>query len=206
MTLAFPTLVGMTFPVVKRPTMSSIIASHPSGREVRYANYQYSLYEWEMTFEALTSASSGAAASSLGAQSLQSLMGFFQQLSGQWGTFTYLDPTDNSVTNQFIATGNAVSASFPFVRTIGGFTEPVSLITTVSAVKIAGVVQPSTSWSATTPNTLTFASAPTSGAAITSTFSYQFLCRPSEDQLDFEEFYSGLWEMKSFKFTQVRTS
>ena len=40
----------------------------------------------------------GGAYPGLGAQSLQSLMGLFLQSQGQFGTFLYTDPTDNSAT------------------------------------------------------------------------------------------------------------
>ena len=39
-------------------------------------------------------------------------MGFFLQLQGQFGTFLYTDPDDNTVTGQAFATGDGSTTSF----------------------------------------------------------------------------------------------
>ena len=203
---SFPTLIGMSFPIVKKPTMDSIVASNQSAREVRFQNYAYPLYQWEVNFQGLTNLLSGSAASALGAASFQALAGFFLSLGGQWSTFTFTDATDSAVTNQFIATGDATTKTFPLVRTIGGFTEPISWLNSASSVEVGGIAQPTTSWTAVTPNTLTFVSAPASGSAITASLSYSWMCRMNTDQLDFNEFFGAIWELKKMTFQQVRTS
>ena len=50
---SFPVLPGQSWSVHKKPTWSTIIAPHVSGREVRYANYQYPIWQFEATFDAL---------------------------------------------------------------------------------------------------------------------------------------------------------
>jgi hypothetical protein len=202
----FPTLAGQGWSVHKKPNWSTIVAPHVSGREVRYANYQYPIWEFEATFDGLTGlASPPTNYANLGASSLQSLMGLFLQLQGQFGTFLYNDPTDNAVTAQSLGTGNGSTNAFTFARTLGGFTEPVGWVTLVSNVYLNGVNQAS-GWSLTTPNSLVFASAPGSGAAITATFTYGFQCRFDDDDLDFEQFMQDLWKLESLKFRSVRTS
>jgi uncharacterized protein (TIGR02217 family) len=196
----FPVLPGQGWSVHKRPTFSTRVASHVSGREVRSPLYADTLYEFELTFDAL---SSGASYAGLTNNSLQSLLGFYLQCQGQFGTFLYTDPTDNAVTGQVIGVGDGTTESFAFQRTLGGFTEPVSWVTSVAQVYLNGVVQAS-GWSLVQPNTLTFTTAPGSSVAITADFSYAFVCRFLDDQEDFENFMNGLWKVDALKFRSVK--
>ena len=88
-------------------------------------------------------------------------------------------------------------------RTLGGFTDPVGWVTALNNVYLNGVAQ-SSGFSLTTPNTLTFATAPGAGVAITADFSYAFQCRFLDDQNDFENFTSGLWTVQTLKFRSVK--
>ena len=149
---SFPALAGQGWSVHKRPTFSTRVASHVSGREVRQPLYAYTLYEFELTFDGLAS---GAAYPGLGNEFLQSLMGLYLQSEGQYGTFIYTDPTDNAATGQGIATGDGATTAFTFIRALGGFIEPVSWVSSVANVYLNGTVQTS-GWSLVQPNTLTF--------------------------------------------------
>src|SRR5208337_2444752 len=91
----FPTLAGQGWSVHKTPLFSTIVASHVSGREVRDALYQNPIWRFELTFDGLGSDS--VSYPGVGAQSLQSPMGFYVQCQGQYGSFLYTDPTDNAV-------------------------------------------------------------------------------------------------------------
>jgi hypothetical protein len=51
---------------------------------------------------------------------------------------------------------------------------------------------------------VTFTTAPASGAALTWSGYYAFLCRFDDDVLDFEQFMSKLWEAKQVKFRSLR--
>ncbi len=196
---AFPALPGQSWSVHKKPLFSTRVASHVSGREVRTPFYSAPLYEFELTFEALDS--SGARAN-LGSNSLQSLMGLYLQCQGQFGTFVYVDPTDNTVAGQAIALGDGSATAFGLVRTLGGFTEPVSWALSVANVNLNGA--PTSAWTLTRPNILTFATAPASGAAIVADINFGFRCRFLDDQNDFENFMAGLWRVQSLKFRSVR--
>jgi hypothetical protein len=167
---------------------------------VRQSLYAYTLYEFELTFDGLAS---GSSFPGLGTESLQSLMGLYLQCEGQYGTFLYTDPSDDQVAGQGIAIGDGATTSFTFMRTLGGFIEPVSWVASVANVYLNGVAQGS-GWSLTQPNTLTFATAPGASVAITADFSYAFVCRFLDDVEDFEEFMSGLWTVQSLKFRSVK--
>ena len=200
---SLPILAGLGWSVHKKPLFSTLVASHVSGREVRDALYQNPIWQFELTFDALSS--SPTSYPGAGGNSLQALMGFFLQMRGQFGTFLYTDPIDGAATNATFATGDGVTTVFTFSRFMGAFLEPVGWVTNVSSVSLNNVGQPS-GWSLSEPNSLVFAVAPTAGASIAATFTYAFECRFDSDDQDFEEFMSNLWRVDSIKFKSVRTS
>lgn len=199
----FPTLPGQGWSVHKKPTFSTLVASHVSGREVRDTLYQNPIWQFELTFDGL--ASDAASYPGLGAQSLQSLMGLFLQCQGQFGTFLYTDPSDSTVNGQSFAIGDGATTTFTFARALGGFLEPVGWVTSVADVTVGGGAQ-SSGWSLSAPNSLVFATAPASGATIGASFAYAFQCRFDDDSADFEQFMQNLWTLQSLKFRSVRTS
>jgi hypothetical protein len=162
--------------------------------------YAYPLYEFELTFEALESDGAWPA---LGSRSLQSLIGLYLECQGQYGTFLYFDPTDQTAVGQAIATSDGATSNFVFKRAIGAYVEPVSWVSSVAVVYLNGAPQAS-GWSLSQPNELVFASAPPSGVVISADFSYAFLCRFLADQTDFENFMNGLWKVDSLKFRSVK--
>jgi hypothetical protein len=200
---SLPTLSGLSWSRHKKPGFSTRVASHASGREVRVALMSYPLYEFESVYGGLASSSSASFAG-LGSSSLQSLMGFFLQLQGQFGTFLYTDPDDNAVTAQAFATGDATTASFTMMRALGGFLEPVGWVTAIANVYLNGALQSPAGYALTPPNTLAFSSAPAGAAIVSADFSYSYNCRFLDDQMDFEEFLSSLWKLESMKFRSVK--
>jgi hypothetical protein len=202
---ALPTLAGLSWSRHKKPGFSTRVASHVSGREVRVALMSYPLYEFEAVYNGLSSATGPTLAQSgLGAASLQTLMGFFLQLQGQFATFLYTDPDDNAVTGQAFATGDGSTASFTIERSLGGFLEPVGWVTTLSNVYLNSVPQAS-GYTLTVPNTLTFTTAPGVGMIVAADFSYAFQCRFVDDQMDFEEFMACLWRLASMRFRSIKS-
>jgi hypothetical protein len=203
---SFPSLPGLTYSVHKRPTFSTRVASHVSGREVRLPFYAVTLYEFELTIEGLDSAGGFPG---LGTNSLQALMGLYLQCQGQVGTFLYTDPTDNTQST-FVsttpATADGVNTVFTLNRTLGlganVETEPVSWITGTPVVQDNGGT--AGAFTVIAPNMITFTTAPLAGHAITATCTYAFNCRFLDDQLDLEEFMSGLWKVDSLKFRSVK--
>ena len=199
---SLPTLPGLAWSRRKKPAFNTRIASHVSGREARVALMNYPLYEFEATYDGLTSSASGFAG--LGASSLQSLMGFFLQLQGQFGTFLYTDPDDSTVTGQGIGIGDGTTTAFTFARALGGFAEPVGWVTAVSHVYLNGTLQSGGSFSLATPNTLSFTTPPGAGVVLSADFSFAFQCRFLDDQMEFEEFMSMLFEFRTLRLMTVR--
>lgn len=198
---------GQGWSVHKRPTFSTRVASHVSGRETRTPFYSYPIYEFEVTIDGLDALGNFPG---LGVDSLQSLFGFYLQCQGQFGTFLYIDPTDSYVVGQTIATGDGATTAFTMVRTFGGFTEPVGWVLTSPPPVIYdnGTPVSSNAYTLAAPsganNVLTFATPPISGHVITANFSFAYQCRFLDDQNDFEEFMQGLWSVQSLKFRSVK--
>jgi len=202
---SLPGLPGLTWSRHKKPGFSTRVASHVSGREVRVALMDYPLYEFASAYSGLASASTAAFAG-LGSASLQNLMGFFLQLQGQFGTFLYADPDDNTVSAQAIGVGDGSTQAFVMGRSLGGWNEPVCWVTAIADIYLNGVAQASGNFLLTAPNMLAFATPPAAGAAITADFSFAFQCRFLDDQIDFEEFMSALWRLDSLKFRSIKAN
>jgi uncharacterized protein (TIGR02217 family) len=202
---SFPTLAGLGWSVHKKPVFSTVVASHVSGREVRDALYQNPIWQFELTFDGLSS--SPTSYPGLGANSMQALMGFFLEMQGQFGVFLYTDPTDNTAVNtNTFATGDGSTTTFTFARFMGSFVEPVGWVTALTDVYVNGSVVSSSTYSLSTPNSLVFTSAPAANATVGADFTYAFQCRFDSDDQDFEEFMSNLWKVDGIKFKSLRTS
>lgn len=170
----FPVLPGQGFSVTKAPVFSTRVASHVSGREVRQSLFSQTLYDFTVTFDGLDSSGIDRG---LGLLSLQTLIGFFLECQGQFGTFLYVDPSDSIASGQYIGTADGSTTTFTFQRTLGAWTEIVPWVTEINNVYVNGSAQAATNWSGAYPNSLTFDAAPASGALISADFVYAFVCR-----------------------------
>lgn len=117
----FPTLIGLAWSVTKKPVFSTRKSKHVSARSVKAANYPYPLWEFGLTYDYLPESPADDS-------DLKTLMGFFLQMQGTFGTFLFKDPTDYTVLDQLQATGDGVTLQFFAMRILGGFTEPVGQI------------------------------------------------------------------------------
>jgi len=199
-----PTLPGLTWSRHKKPGFNTRVASHVSGREVRVPLMNYPIYEFEAKYSALTSSATGFAG--LLANSQQTLMGFFIQLQGQFGTFLFPDPDEGAVTGGAIGTGDGTTTTFTLTRIVSGYAVPVDWVLGVTNVYLNGAALPSSNFYSLSGNTIIFNRAPAPGVAITADFTWAFLCRFDEDTMDFEEFMSALWRLDSVKFRSVKNS
>ena len=200
----FPTLPGIGWPVHRRPTFRTLVAKHPNGGDVRTPLWTYPLWEFELTFEGLSA--SLTQFPGLVTYSMQSLMGFFLYKGGAQTAFLFIDPDFNADTAVPLGTGDGTTTQFLFLRRMGSSIEPVSWVTGIPTVYLNGVAQPESGWAFEQPNLLVFSTPPAAGVPVTADVSYGFLCRFLDDQADFEQLMWNLWEAKSIKFRQVRTT
>jgi uncharacterized protein (TIGR02217 family) len=198
----FPLSPGLGWSVHVAPRFKTRIADHVSGREIRTAWQQYAIYDLTLSFDFLRGDNT---------QEIQTLQGFFLARQGQYDTFLIdlgavtQNTADDHVTMGAQGTGDGTTTVFTLQRTVGEAMEPVGYVFSadLSAVYVAGVLQDPTSYTFTSPNTLTFNTAPAYGGQITATFRYYFICRFSADAQDFEEFMTNLWTLHELKLVTV---
>ncbi|MFZ1109860.1 MAG: DUF2460 domain-containing protein [Rhodomicrobium sp.] len=216
-TPVFPFLPAIAFPAVKKPSFSTVIADHTSGREVRTQLWQNPRWDFEMTITGLDSSANGQYPG-LGSQSLQTLLGFFGMVGGSFTAFVFYDPTDYLVSNQAFGIGDGTTLNFQLIRYLGGMPEnviaPVATTTTlyfssgnVSAVAPAiynnGTLVSASNYSIAN-GLVTFNSAPAVSAVLSWTGYFGFLCRFTDDDLELSQTMANLWEAKSVKFKSLR--
>ncbi|MDE1145645.1 MAG: DUF2460 domain-containing protein [Azospirillaceae bacterium] len=194
MTAIYPALAGLGYSVVKKPTWSTKIATAASGRETRMAFWSAPIWQFTLTYDFLRDTAT--------ANELKSLLGFYLQMQGAFGSFLFVDPDDNQATGQTLAVGDGMTMSFVLVRTFGGYVEPVGGVTGSVVPYVDGIRQ--TSGFSAAGNVLTFSTPPANGAVISADFTYAFLCRFQEDGLEFEKFAAQLWQTKQVGLISVR--
>jgi uncharacterized protein (TIGR02217 family) len=199
-TAVFPTLVGLSFDVIRTPQWSTIIQEAASGKETRVAKRSFPRRTWELTYDLLRSDSVNL--------ELQTLEGFFNLRQGAFDSFLFNDPDDNTVTGQAFGTGNGVATAFQLARTWGGFSEEVTAPHTVSTVYVGGVAQSGGAWSVTNwtaPSTsggvVTFVAAPT--GALTADMTYYWPVRFVDDTMTFSKFMNAMWAGKKVSFVSI---
>ncbi|GEM_PF-1345257 len=138
MPFVFPSLPGRGWSVHKRPSYSTRVASHVSGREVRASLYAQGLYEFELTIEGLDS---NGVFPGLAVNSLQEMMGLYIQCQGQLGTFLYVDPSDNTAAGAYAGVQNAsgTATAFTLQRSLAYSSEPISWVTGISQIYVNGL-------------------------------------------------------------------
>jgi uncharacterized protein (TIGR02217 family) len=186
----FPSLDGLEWGVKKTPQFFGKVMRSVSGVEVRASFSSDPLYNFSIPFEFLRQYASYT--------DLATLMGFFMARKGSWDSFLYSDPSDYSVTDQSIGTGDNSDTTFQLVRTLGGNTENVCNVHALTNIKVDGSV--TSAYTASATGLITFTSPPANGKTITWTGTYYHRCRFTEDELEFENIMSGLWKSESVDF------
>lgn len=204
-TEVFPSLIGLSFNVVKKPTFNTRVVRGINGNEVRNAFMQWPIWEFELTYDYLPDRS-------LGTTDLKTLMGFYLARQGRFDTFLFKDPDDYVTTGSpmtggaVVGEGDGVTTQFLFSRSMGGFVEPIGQVDTAEDyfVYVDAVLQvEGVDYDITMPNRVVFTSAPADGALITNSLQYYFICRFLEDSQEYEKFMDKLWELQTCSFTSV---
>src|SRR5690242_7312114 len=143
MTAIFPTLPGLGWSVTKTPRFTGRIQSAISGRELRVLDQTNPIWTWTLTYSLLRDKWDARAATGpgIGYDELRTLAGFFLQQQGTFRPFLFDDPTDNTVADQVLGTGDGSTRAFQLVRSMGGFAEPITAPNVVSAIRCNGVRQ-----------------------------------------------------------------
>jgi len=191
----FPSLPGLAFGITRTPLFNTLTKRSASGIDFRAALQQYPLYEFVLNYEFLKS---------LQAQELQTLIGFFLSMGGQFDSFLYVDPLDNTVAGAQFGIGDGSTTGFQLTRPFGagGFTfaEPVQNLQPVSPTEVDIAGSPTTDYIVDENGFLTFGTAPGAGFPLTWSGSFYYRCRFGTDSLDPTLFAQGLHSLSKVKF------
>lgn len=195
--IQFPNLPGQQFLSLKTPIWSTQVAESTSGRERRRQVWSYPRWSFEVSFEFLRD--------TVTQDELNKIRVFFNNTAGMYSDFGYLDPYDNTVSNMPFGTGDGVTKKFQITRTTtaGGlsFTEPLFAFVGTPVIYKAGV--PTTAFTIS-DGMVTFTTAPASGAALTWTGQFMFLCRFDSDQMSPAQMMAQLWSLDGLTFKSVK--
>lgn len=198
------------YPMKVSVVLDTITGTTKSLREMRASQQIYPIFDIEILYEELKDQTQNetAYAPFAGFTQYQQVLQNWLIMYGQTGVFGFDCPWDNSRSDQFIGDGDGVSWAFNMFYTFGLGAQakllPVGLVNQVISVELDGTtVDPSRYY--ITRNQIVFQptaaypNPPGSGAVITSTFSFYYLCRFVEDELSFEEFSKNRWTVQSLK-------
>lgn len=207
----FPSLPGLTWPVVKASEFATLVQDAPNFMDTRIVQAQNPRWHWELVFDFLRDTTTQ--------QEYRQLQGFLLALQGQAGDFYFSDPTDNSMGPALSAGVPNLAAQLqvvndgagnyysPLQRNFGGqFYEDITDLNGSVAVyangALASVGTGAGQYQLLGPGLaipgysfmgmyLKWGSAP--AAPVTAAFNFYFRCRMEGDSQDFEQFLSNMW-------------
>jgi uncharacterized protein (TIGR02217 family) len=203
----FPSLPGVGWPVTRRLLFATRTQKSVSGRELRISDQLYPIWEWTLVFPLLRDRNDTRGGPGIGSgyDELRTLAGFFAARRGAFQPFLYLEPSDSAATNEYLGTSDGANLSYQLVRTLGGFTEPVTAPLTVT-MKDNGLTIPSGNYTVDyATGIVSFGTARPAGHIITADIAYYFRCRFVDDTFEFENSMYQLHEVKQLKFRSVLT-
>jgi len=197
----FPTnLRGRKYPTVRHILSKTLQEEAYSGDTTAFPAWSYPRYQYEVSFSVLRSTTVTS--------DWQTLEGFIKLVKFSAGClFQFYFPDDSAVTDQAFGIGDGTTLAFQLCRTLGGFTEPVYAVSAITNIKVAGSTVSSSFYSVDARGVLTFSAghAPTTGAAITWTGTYNWYCRFDEDDESLSRFAYTFWELGKITFTTVKS-
>lgn len=189
----FPQLAVRGWPIKRTPIWKTVKQEAISGQETRQRLWTYPRWRYELTYDLLRSIS--------GAQEWQAVVGLYNQVGGSAGAFSFTDASDNTATLQSFGVGDGVTTVFQLVRNLGGFVEPVFLPTSVTVLNSGTTV---TNYTTGATGALTFSTAPSPGASLQWSGTFDWLCRFDADEMEFQMDYQNIWSLKSCVFSTVK--
>lgn len=193
----FPFLAGQGFLELKTPLWATKHDVSVSGVDRARNLWSYPKWKFRVGYEFLRDP--------LAYLELQRLLLFFNNHGGSTKAFFYLDRSENSVVANSMGAGDGVASVFQVMRTttIGGvsFSEPVRGFNGTPTFYVNGTLTGATIGAL---GSITFASPPANGAALTWTGAFMHLCRFTVDELDIRQIATGLWQGGGIEFASVK--
>jgi uncharacterized protein (TIGR02217 family) len=196
--VVFPgAFAGLKFVRGRYPRFDTHVQTAISGRERRNAYQAFPLWDYKLSYEVLRELAA--------VDELRTIEGFWLARRGMWDSWLYTDPDDNAVTDQQFGICNGTTVQFQLARAFGygahTFTEPVQNVAAITNVKRNGVVLASPAdYTVSATGLVTFATAGTSGHALTWTGTFYYRCRFLIDAFEADRFSFRLWELKKLDF------
>ena len=215
----YPTLPGLTYPVLRSAEFDTLVQASPNKYEVDLPQMVNPLWHWELVYDFLRDFAYG----SFTVSELRTLLDFFLYHSGRATPFLYLDPDDNAVGPAMngstpnplaqlqVVNDGAGNYYSPLQRTLGGlFFEDITDLNTDTtaggsalAVYANGTLQPGTAYTIGGPGLavpgasfmgLYLAWGTTAPATpVTAQFNFYFRARFESDSQDVEKFVHQFW-------------
>jgi uncharacterized protein (TIGR02217 family) len=199
---SFPALPGAGFPT-RSPMWKTTVQESVSGKTYGLSFWSFPRYRWQVPLDLLRSA--------FGYTEWQAMLGVINACAGRAIPFHWTDPDDCQTAGQVLGTGDGATTIFPFVRTLGGFTEPTQDVVGSSVqLFVGGVLQAAGAYTLLTDPQFgcvygaQFAAAPAAGAVVSWSGSYAWLCRFDQDQVDLQKAMLGRWKGGKLAFTSEK--
>jgi len=189
-------------------------AGAATGAEVDVLIASTPLHTFELTYKFLRDGPDWNDA--LGSLEFRTMKGFHLAMQGSAGRCLYRNPDDWQVWRQPLGAGDGTATTFALVRTFGanGFTgtEPVGQINLNDGVNVylgtsLTPVNPALYTISTAnpvANTITFATAPGAGQAVSIDMSYYYYCKLATNSNKFEKFMDRLWSLGKVQLRSCR--
>jgi hypothetical protein len=206
----FPSLPGLSWPVLKSSEFSTLTQDSPNLCDTRISQAKNPRWHWEMTFDVLRD--------TISLPEYRQLQGFILSLAGSGGDFLYTDPSDHSVGPALnpdttpntaaqlqVVNDGAGNYYSPIQRNFGGqFQEDITDLNGAIAVYDNGILRTAggVNYTVAGPGLavsgasfaglyLQWAAAPT--GPVTAQFNFYFRVHMEEDTQAFEQFISTMW-------------
>jgi hypothetical protein len=174
-----------------RPLFNTRVATAVSLNEFRASFSASPIYQMKLSYDVLRDQTINSTVY----DEWRPLIGFFLARQGKFDSFLYEHPDDHTATAQSFGTGDGLTANFSLVRTLGSFTERVANVNVITEVSVNNT--PTSNYTISSVGTITFNTPPADAATLDWTGTYYYRCRFTNDEQEFNQFMSRLWDAKS---------
>jgi hypothetical protein len=195
--LIFPTFRGLQYPIGKTPHWNTIVQESISGVKKFLQCYTYPYYTFNLSFSYLEDKNSHY-------DDIHMLMAFYNYLGGAGQDFLYADPLfeDNAVALQQFGTGDGIKEDFRLTKQTGLLTEPVFGVANKPRIFINGQETFNFTWDKT--GRIHFYAAPAVGWKLEWTGRWFYRCHFQNDEAEFQQIFSGGWELEELVLESIK--
>jgi uncharacterized protein (TIGR02217 family) len=195
--------ISMAAGLKKSPNFNTVKQTTAAGMTSAVSLKPYPTWDFELSLDHIQGQESVATSV------LAQFMSVYMATSGGAGLFLFQDPQDSTVTASQFGVGNGATTSFQLSRTINGAQDIIQNWITPPSVYANGVL--STTALISNTGVVVFSTAPATGAVLTVTGTFYFLCRFAEDTIDAVRSFTrnsgvDLWDVSSIKFSSEYVS